>query len=342
MSYTQSSLAAARRCARLYGLRYWLKWSLLGDGEREALAVGTCWHLAHRVGAGDPYALIDAHAPSSLWAEKLRRIFAAHAWYWRSYDAGAKLVTTATEGSFKFEWEHREWEGQIDERLVTPDGRTGIMERKTTSDSLSPESDYWKKLRMDVQCGLYGLAAGRPDFILYDVVRKPALEPKLIAQKDRARMLRELEHGAHPGFATYFGEEFPSEVVLPALEQQRENEPLYGARLTADIGDRPDHYFARREVSRTAADYEALQHDLLAQAKLIELQQHTNLWPRNPDACNQFGTCEFFRLCSNNYTPHLSNDAPRWDENQEPPTGYVRREHLHPELAQDNQGTERS
>ena len=198
MTYTQSSLGSFRRCARLYRLRYDLQLSLAGDEEREVLAVGQCWHRAHEAAraAVDPepaaHEVIARTAPSMLWIVKLQRLYAAHQWYWRNYDAGSKLETVAVEQRFKVALGGREFEGQIDELVRTPDGRRGIIERKTTSDSLEPDSEYWKKLRLDVQVGLYGLAAARPDFILYDVVRKPTIAPKAIAEKERARMAREM------------------------------------------------------------------------------------------------------------------------------------------------------
>ena len=44
ISHTNSSLAAARRCLTLWDLRYRQRLERMQDEEREALAVGTCWH----------------------------------------------------------------------------------------------------------------------------------------------------------------------------------------------------------------------------------------------------------------------------------------------------------
>ena len=124
------------------------------------------------------------------------------------------------------------------------------------------------------------------------------------------------------GQGKYF-ETFPAEIIEVALSEGHETVRLYGARLTADIGERPEFYFARREVPRTTADYAALRDDLSGQISAIERRKLATDWSRNPDACNAFGTCDFFGLCSNNMHP-LRTDAI--------PQGYRVREHLHPEL----------
>jgi hypothetical protein len=38
--------------------------------------------------------------------------------------------------------------------------------------------------------------------------------------------------------------------------------------------------------------------DAWALSQHILYFRRSNLWPRNPSACTQFGTCEFFDLCS--------------------------------------------
>lgn len=315
---TQSSLSAARLCSMLYEMRYNQLLERDTDDEREVLAVGQCWHRAFHARAlgQDPFAAIVAHAPGALWVVKLSRLFAAYDWYWRDQ----VLALIETEQTFKVTLNGREYEGQIDGKLRTPDGRRGIMERKTTSDSVEAESEYWKKLRLDVQVGLYGLADDRPDFIVYDVVRKPTINPKNILKADLKRMRMEL---ASKGVATYYEEQFTAEQMEESLLRGEEGLLLYGARLTADIGDRPEHYFARREVARTWKDYDELELNLELQARTIDFLEANDAWHRNPDACHAFGTCAFFALCSNNIRPQRG-DAP--------PEGFRRRQHRHPEL----------
>jgi len=78
--------------------------------------------------------------------------------------------------------------GKMDGLCVLHDGRLALKEDKTTSDSLAPDSDYWLRLRFDSQLFQYVLAA-RPmgwdvATIIYDVTRKPAIEPRQIPLTD--------------------------------------------------------------------------------------------------------------------------------------------------------------
>ena len=322
-SYTNTSTSTARRCLTEYDLGYNLQLEPV-DYNREALQVGQAWHKAfhyahteNEVVAG--YQALQLHAPSRLWNEKLGRLYAAYGWYW----ASQALEIEEAEPTFSVEFHGITWEGQIDGIVRLPDGRRGVLERKTASDSLDAESLYWDRLRLDVQTGLYASACGFvPDFILYDVVRKPTINPKNLSKADRARLGKDLQT---EGFGTYFGEEFTAEQLAAPLEEGRESIDLYGARLTADIGNRPDYYFARREVTRTQQDYATLLENLSQQVAVIQHAQDNGLMHRNPDACAVFGRCRFFSLCSNNIRPREGDPAP---------DGFQRREHLHPELAQ--------
>lgn len=322
-TYTHTGLKTARRCLTEFDLTYNLKLASDAD-DGEALQVGQTWHKAFHEQhlGGDPYALISGVAPSGLWYEKLRRLFAAYAWKWESQE----FEVIEAEHTFRTPFGGLVFEGQID-GIIEIEGRRGILERKTAGDDLSAESSYWERLRLDVQVGLYAIACGFvPSFILYDVVRKPTINPKNLAKKIVARMRAEIEESRFKqgGLATYYGETFTAAQLEGPLEEERESIELYGARLTADIGDRPDYYFARREVARTDQDYRTLIDNLSDQVKLLKLAQEQDLMHRNPDACATFGRCKFFGLCSNNIRPREGDPAP---------AGFHVREHLHPELA---------
>lgn len=326
-SFTNSSLSTARRCLREFQLRYPLQLERAGPVS-EALDVGSAWHAAFEavgtlpLGSKEAQAIgcaeIEKRAPGELWSVKLRRLFAAYEWRYRA----DPLRIIKPEHTFEIVIAGVTFRGQIDSIVELPDGRRGILERKTTSDGVDDESSYWDRLRLDTQVGIYSLACEfEPQFILYDVVRKPTINPKGIAAKDLSRMRAEM---LRQGFAYYF-ENFPGEEIERALHDERETPELYGARLTNDIGERPDYYFRRRSIARTAADYDSLKADLLAQVEVLEFADERALWPRNPDSCNVFGLCQFFALCSNNVAP--PGFDPTWT-----PDGYRRRKHLHPEL----------
>lgn len=322
-SYTNTSLGTARRCLTEYDLGYNQQLEPVVVSA-EALLVGHAWHKAFHAAhiKGDvqaaPYEAIAKHAPGPLWNEKLRRMYAAYGWYWK--DQPFKVL----EAEHTFVAEHLgiKYEGQLDGIIQLDDGRTGLLERKTTGDSVEAASSFWDRLRLDVQVGIYALAMEQhPLFILYDVVRKPTINPKNLSKADIARMGKGV---ADVGWDSYFGESFTAEQLAGPLEEGRESIEMYGARLTADIGNRPDYYFARRPVDRTKQDYQTLLENLQDQVGIIEFAKENDRMHRNPDACNTFGRCKFFGLCSNNIRPHVGDPAP---------DGFRRREHLHPELA---------
>lgn len=80
--------------------------------------------------------------------------------------------------------------GMIDKIVKVPDGRTAILEHKTTGDSIKPESDYWMQAKMSSQVTFYFKAATddpaitTPDTIYYDVIRKPAIEPSKLTLQE--------------------------------------------------------------------------------------------------------------------------------------------------------------
>ncbi len=336
-SFTNSSLSCFRRCPREHDLRYGQRLKVAGE-DREVLQVGQAWHKAHdassqtvrRLGASSApiegavaagesaaYAAIANHAPGDAWNEKLRRLFAAYRWRWALHPMNIihsehTFSYTPTGGA--------ERRGQID-GVVEIDGQIGLLERKTSSEDLDDGSNFWQRQRMGTQVSFYALAfrelTGRaPAFTLYDVVRKPTIRVKTIIKKDAARMRAECDA---KGAAVYFGEEFDEEHVTAALYEGRETLSMYGARLTADIGDRPDFYFARKIIPRTTRDLDLAEID--TQATIFQIQG-MEFFPRNPDACATFGLCDFFRLCSNGEHPNIGVI----------PDGFERREHLHPEL----------
>lgn len=321
ISFTNSSLTTARRCLTAYDLRY--RHRLEHDGATsEALDVGSAWHEAFDAQARgeNPYDAIIESAPSELWAQKLARLFAAYAWYWK--DDPFEIVAAEEEFDVVL-LEGVQLRGKKDARICLADGRVGLLERKTTGDSIDGDADYWKRLRLDTQVGIYALATeDRPAFILYDVVRKPTINPKGITKADAKRMTTEVEKA---GFALYYGEPVQPDELATAIAEDKESLSMYGARLTADIGDRPSYYFGRREVPRTSADYQTLVDNVQAQIDLLCYAEEKELMHRNPNACEDFGGCEFFALCSHNVRPTSQNPFV--------PQGFRRREQTHPELS---------
>ncbi len=328
LTFTNSSLTTARECLRKFHLRYGrrLKW---GDGESEALEVGTAWHKIKEA-AAKGLDWMDAcvrFAPSPLWAEKLARLHVAHEWAWGEQEAEFEVV--ASELTFKVEIASETFEGQIDAILRDKHGRMGFRDYKSTTSSVAPSSDYWSFLRLGTQPGVYDVAFLREfgrvaDFIEWDVMRKPSIKPKALTKTEVTRMGGEIAEAGDDGRAIYYGESFGLDELNTAIENKRETDRMYGARLTASIGDDPASYFQRMPIYRTDRDRDALQVDLIEQVQILRFATANQLWPRNPDACGNYNTrCEFFSLCSRGEIPRAG----------EVPEGFVGRNALHPELA---------
>lgn len=328
---TNSSLGLFRSCPRAYELKYVV--GIESDSaDRETLAVGSCWHAALEARGralmehgDDGRALvagadvIRATAPTKLWGEKLVRLLCGYVWFW----AAEPLEFVSLEEEFAVET-HR-LAGKMDGKIRLADGRLVLVEYKTSGEDIEPTAKYWDRLKLSTQVGIYGLCGFSEDLpasTLYDVTRKPTIIPKGITKADQTRISSEL---ARTGRATYCGEEFDAaEIDASAFLGWRETERMYGARLAQDIVERPGFYFARREVPRTFGDYEQLAEDVEATMDLVETCETRSSFPRNPDACDRFGVCEFFGLCSAGMHPRADDVSV--------PSGFRKREKLHSEL----------
>ena len=173
--------------------------------------------------------------------------------------------------------------GKIDGLAVLDDGRLALVEHKTTGSSIAPDSDYWLRLRADLQILQY-VGAARAlgwdiSLVLYDVARKPAIKQRK--------------------------EETPAE---------------FGERLRTDALARPEFYFARREVPVLDQDLEEFEAMRVQVARMIldrRREQRTaaspeRAWPRYVNGLVCPG-CEFASFCLQNVVP----------DTKTPPAGYA-------------------
>lgn len=316
-----------------------MKWHLARQVRRaedtDALRMGTNFHAmmeAHDGGEDALAALYAAyeHCPPSKsqfdWAVECQTIHAmylGHRWYWQDDPLGD---TVDVELQFELPLMHPALNlplpggqrvGRIDRLLLRYDGRYYQHEYKTTSSDVSATSDYWNRLRMDTQVSFYDLALHEMGLdapiggAFYDVTRKPTIKPKFLTQAETQRFI--------VSAGEYHGEQF--EIVQPdtgpiiingwaaEIKQQkagwqlRETPLMYRARLLDDMYERPEHYFARREVPRTSLDRAKFAQELFA---LYECMKHTasNGYAYRCEArCDDFGGCEYRGLCRNGLDP---------------------------------------
>ncbi len=235
--------------------------------------------------------------------------------------------------------------GMID-KIIKWNGKPAIKEHKSTSSSVDPDSDYWGHLNLDTQTKLYLYAARRmqaagelipwgikPDdppinTILYDVYHKPSTKPKKLTQADSKKFVETGE---------YMGQEFTlsGDVALIVLDNpatiadgylrinniQAEVEPgkkegtfairetpeMYGARLLADISERPEFYFRCVEMTRTDKEMEAFEWELYNIYKTMQEMIRTGHFYGNEHQCQAKFTCDYIGPCYNGIELSVEN-----------------------------------
>ena len=209
--------------------------------------------------------------------------------------------------------------GKLDGLGDLYDGRLAINENKTTSDSVAPESDYWLRLRFNTQLLQYVVAAREMGWdvsaIIYDVVRKPSIEPKQIPELDEngCKIVLDIEGNRvfkKPGVPRESGDKEKGYVVKVRVESPEE----FSDRLFADTQARPEVYFARREVPILDSDIEEFEAQRLTISRILlncrQLEKRVSkperAWPRNVSemSCR---SCEFSNFCLQNISIDIEN-----------------------------------
>ena len=204
--------------------------------------------------------------------------------------------------------------GKID-RVFSAGNNRFVHEYKSTSKSIDPDSTYWNHLTLDTQTRLYTYAAAQLGLgmcgVLYDVWSKPKTRPKKLTQGDSKKFVAD---------GVYCGEKFavgyplpiedsglhvngkPAEVepgAKPGTFAIRETPEMYGARLLQDITQRPEFYFARREIAHTANDIEKFERQLYNIYKGIGNMTKTDGWWEDENACEATFKCSYLGFCYN-------------------------------------------
>lgn len=213
--------------------------------------------------------------------------------------------------------------GRID-GLVEVDSSVYVHEIKTSSEDISPGSNYWKRLRMNGQVDSY-VAGGRSlghdvAGVLYDVLRKPGIQPhKATPVEDRkyTEAIPERPCGKcrGKGFVAKGTEACPkcdATGILPAepsrlYANQREMDETpveFLERCRDVIAKDPEAYYQRQIVVRLQAEEDDAAYDLWHGARELRESELASRWPRNPDACMKWGsTCAYFGLCTRENSP---------------------------------------
>lgn len=288
----------------------------------------------------------EGSSGDDLTAHTIAALLKSYYYFWG--DAELQGVQMRTEEKFKSPLKGAKQftvEGKIDRLGTKADGRAVQVEYKTTSDSLAPDSGYWLRLRFNVQLLQYFLAARALGFdiqeVIYDVVRKPSIQPKMIDDLDEQgrkivtdqtgkRIFN--EKGKNAGEPRQSADKERGWTVKSHLETPEE----FGIRLYQDAMARPDFYFARREIPILESDLEEFQVQRLVTAKTIlhhrklaaKLTRPEFAWPRHVSEPNCAG-CQYSSFCLQNLSVDINN----------PPQGFAVKP-FNPELHESTTETE--
>jgi len=315
---TNSRRGAFMTCPRKHQFAYEI--AIRPTSDAPALRIGSCVHDAldiRKRGATMTQAIAEALAnyvqDDFDDPERIAAMLTGYEWRWP--DGAFKVLATERvmtmplinpstgHASFNFTVAMK-----VDAIIELQDARVAVMEHKTCSEDLSPESDYWKRLRIDAQISTYMLGARHNGFdvqtVVYDVLRKPLLRPSQIPLLDGegrkivldARLQRVVKANNEPRQSA---DKEKGYVLQTRVEEPHE----YHDRLMTDIYANPDWYYSRREIPRIKSDLEEAQLDLWNVAKMIRESELNNWHPRNDAACKSFGcTCPYFKLCTNGFS----------------------------------------
>lgn len=280
---TNSRIGTHMLCPR----RDWWAYELAIRPETRgvALSVGSAYHAAlERINRGmEP----EPPAIDEPFATIVQCMIAGWRWRWQNAPIGNVI---AAEQVFQFRV-GRAWfiqSGKIDSVQELPDGRLAVVEYKTCSDDLSPQSDYWRRLNIDRQISIYILGTRALGYdvqtVIYDAARKPGMRPYAATPIDKRKFTKEGKLYAN---------------------QRETDEPLseYAARVMADIEANYEWYYGRQEIPRLPADIEECRDELIMFAERIRTSRRTGRWPRNTDSCRRYGLCPYFNPCTNSHDP---------------------------------------
>lgn len=284
----------------------------------------------------------DAEIALSLEVEREKAMRLVEGWAWRWAETQIQMV--ATEQAFELPIINPETGrpsmtyklgGKIDGICRLEDGTLAILEHKTCSEDIGQDADYWALLRLDMQISRYMNAAKEighdVQTVLYDVIRKPGISPKLINDLDaegRKIVLRTdtgervFNRGGEPRLT---GDTKKGWVV----QQHRETPAEYGERLIADIYARPDFYYARQEIPRAAFDLDECRQELWDSAKDILATRNSERHYRNTKSCRVPFRCDYWGVCTAGI-----------DLTQELPERFVQLDYVHPELEDTNRAND--
>lgn len=340
---THTSMQTARTCLRRYHYRYGL--GLTRDRSFQALRMGGAVHLGLAAWSRGQDEFVEiataGYDVTPPWADEyewqIERVSVdALLRGYAGFYASDPLEYVEVEQSFRMplvnpatDAESRTFRlaGRRD-GIVRYENRLMVLERKTTAENIGPDSDYWLRLRVDPQISLYALSARHDGHdvagVLYDVIRKPTIAPRQVPEIDEAglRIVVDTETGER--LMNRNGSPRQSGGAGMTMMTNQESPEAFGERLANDVVERPDWYYARREIPLLEDQLAEFREEAWQQSKLLIACRNRGLWFRSVlrTTC---GFCDFANLCLQS----ISVDA------DTVPAGFTRLADPHPELSGD-------
>ena len=91
----------------------------------------------------------------------------------------------------------------------------------------------------------------------------------------------------------------PELGAKPGTFTIHETPEMYGARLLADIGERPEFYFRCVELSKTDKQMKAFEYELLNIYRTMQEMIKTGHWYGNEQQCEAKYKCDYLPMCYN-------------------------------------------
>jgi hypothetical protein len=257
-------------------------------------------------------------------------------WRWRNYP----LHIVASEASFRLPLINPgtgaqarlfELAGKVDGIVGLEDLRLAVLEHKLLGEKITPDSDFWLRLQLDHQVTLYVDAARRMGHdvktCLYDVASKPGIKPTAVPLVD-AEGYKIVLDAAGKRVMTKDGKK-PRETADTKSGWVLQTRPMtvseWAGKLTEDITNYPEVYYARQEIPRLDQDIEEYQEELWDIQNVLREAQRNQRWYRtvHRDTCS---FCPYFGLCSSTCNPSPG----------EVPEGFEFVKNVHPELNEED------
>lgn len=292
---SHSKRQVAQRCLRQYQAKY--EFGLEPDSDAAALTRGKAVHLVVQgIWRGEPV-LENIEILDAIQDEYSRVAWQALMYAYQEYWSENPIDTIAIEKQWQIPMVNPDTGGtsQTWHHEGVFDGLTAnqIVELKTVSESIAPDARYWLRLRVDPQISLYVYAARKLGYtvehVLYDVVRSVGLTPSQVPLLDDEGRKIVLNDSGERMFKKD-GSPYQSTSAGGTLQSRPETAQEYFLRVSADIAERPEWYFARREVPILSDELEAFEADVWQYGRVLAECRRRGYFPRsvsrqNCDSC---------------------------------------------------------